>query len=304
MNRYHVLIVDDDPTQHLLIGDFLREKGFRVSAGASGKDGLEIIAADRPDVILLDIQMPGLDGFQVLEKIRDKPDFQDIPILFLTSVDRQQLKVKGLELGADDYVTKPFNREELLARLYAALRRQERHRRVGGFMEGDLFDIGLSDLLQSMELGQKTASLYLNDLEGEIYIRDGMLIHARQHDFEGMDALKRLFLMEKGTFTIKFNQAPEGISGEPMPLMSVLMSVLADVDEIRDIVGRIRADKRKLEVREQTPDYPFLNDFIGQPPQTMISMLVQMEGELKENLESLIEASKKGLLKTFAMPDE
>ncbi|NJL59817.1 MAG: response regulator [Desulfobacteraceae bacterium] len=251
----------------------------------------------KPDLVLLDIQMPGMDGFKILETIRKKSAFRDIPVLMLTSLEHQHLKIKGLELGADDYITKPFNRAELLARIKAALRRSERYRKTEGIMEGNLGDVGLSDLLQSMELGSRTASIYLQTLDAEIFVENGMLLHTRFRQFSGTQALTRIFLMEKGAFSIKFNEIPSGVTGDPIPLMSVLMGVLSEVDEVKDIVRKIKVEHRLIRVDDDLSEFPELGKFKTLPPMSFIEMLVLMDHDIKTNVKTLIKASKKGKLR-------
>ncbi len=297
-----ILIIDDDQTQHLILGNYLEKAGYKVTHAENGVQGLKAMEEQKPDLVLLDIQMPVMDGFKTLEAIRKKSGFKDIPVLLLTSLDRDYLKIKGLELGADDYITKPFNEAELMARVKAALRRAERNRPSEGGMEGNLSDIGLTDILQSLQLGSKTASIYLSGMDAEIFIENGSVSGVRQGNFREYQALVRIFLLEKGPFSVRFNEIPRNISDNPKPLMSVLMSVLADVDEIKDIISRIKAEERLIKVDDEISEFPALEKFRNYPPLSFIDMIVSMDGELKENLKTLIAASKKGKLKVVKQP--
>ncbi len=116
-----VLVVDDDPDIRGLLGELLGRAGYEVTEAADGREGLRLFYASRPDVVVLDVSMPELDGWQTLERIRD---LSDTPVLMLTARGAELEKVRGLKAGADDYVTKPFGRQELLARVEALLRRQ------------------------------------------------------------------------------------------------------------------------------------------------------------------------------------
>ena len=296
-----ILIIDDDQTQHLILGNYLEKAGYKVIHAENGVQGLKTMEEQKPELILLDIQMPVMDGFKTLEAIRKKSGFKDIPVLLLTSLDRDYLKIKGLELGADDYVTKPFNEAELMARVKAALRRAERNRPSEGGMEGNLSDIGLTDILQSLQLGSKTASIFLPGMDAEIFIQNGSVSGVRQGNFKGYQALARIFLLEKGPFSVRFNEIPKDLSEDSRPLMSVLMSVLADVDEIKDIINRIRAEERLIKVDDDIAEFPVLEKFRTYPPLSFIDMIVSMDGELKENLKTLVAASKKGKLKVVKL---
>jgi two-component system, OmpR family, response regulator MprA len=117
-----VLCIEDDEDITHAIGIVLRRAGFDVIGAADGKDGLRAFHAERPDVVLLDIGLPTLDGWEVLERIRD---LSDVPVIMLTAHGLESEKVRGLALGADDYLTKPFSFDVLLARVRALGRRGE-----------------------------------------------------------------------------------------------------------------------------------------------------------------------------------
>ena len=115
-----ILLIEDDPALRRALRTSLRSRDFEVLESASGEEAIVIAADRRPDVVLLDLGLPDLDGIEVLRRIRG---FSDAPVIVLTARDDQSEKVRSLDAGADDYVTKPFDTEELLARIRAALRR-------------------------------------------------------------------------------------------------------------------------------------------------------------------------------------
>ncbi|MCA1190428.1 MULTISPECIES: response regulator transcription factor [unclassified Saccharopolyspora] len=117
-----LLVVDDEPTVRELLAATLRFAGFRVTAAATGAEALRAAVDERPDLVLLDVMLPDADGFEVLRRLREERGGQ-VPVLFLTARDAPRDKVRGLTLGGDDYVTKPFDPEELIARIHAVLRR-------------------------------------------------------------------------------------------------------------------------------------------------------------------------------------
>jgi two-component system OmpR family response regulator len=116
-----VLVVDDEPNITELVATALRYEGFEVVTAQSGRAALKEVDSTRPDLVILDVMLPDLDGFEVARRIRQ--DGRRVPILFLTAKDATEDKVRGLTLGGDDYVTKPFSLEELIARVRAVLRR-------------------------------------------------------------------------------------------------------------------------------------------------------------------------------------
>ena len=112
-----ILVVDDTPQNIKLLGDLLRMKGYQVTTAANGEEALSSIAAEPPDLVLLDIMMPGLNGYQVCRKIRENPATALLPVVLATSLDPAQERVKGIEAGADDFLAKPVNQAELFARV-------------------------------------------------------------------------------------------------------------------------------------------------------------------------------------------
>jgi DNA-binding response OmpR family regulator len=115
-----VLVVDDDPDLAFLVGELLRRNHFAVIVEHDGRGALRAVFDRRPDLVVLDLGLPDVDGLQVLERVRD---LSDLPVLLLTARDRDADKVDGFGRGADDYLTKPFSNAELVARVHALLRR-------------------------------------------------------------------------------------------------------------------------------------------------------------------------------------
>ena len=119
--QYRLLVVEDEPTLRETLEYNLTRQGYQVSTAVDGRQALETARREQPDLILLDIMLPGLDGLEVCRILRQE---MNVPIIMLTARTDEVDKVVGLELGADDYITKPFSMRELLARVKAALRRQ------------------------------------------------------------------------------------------------------------------------------------------------------------------------------------
>ncbi len=122
MNKPVVLVVDDDHKILRLLRIELTAQGFQVLMAERGKDALETVERQRPDLVVMDIIMPGMDGLETLKRIRET---SGVPVILLTAMGTDTDKIKGLELGADDYLAKPFNPEELSARVRAVLRRAQ-----------------------------------------------------------------------------------------------------------------------------------------------------------------------------------
>ena len=115
--KISILAVDDNPENLKVIGGLLKEKGYRIALALDGKSALKVIKENKIDLILLDVMMPGMDGYEVCQKIKAQEEFKDIPIIFLTAKSEPDDVVKGFQLGGVDYITKPFITEELYARV-------------------------------------------------------------------------------------------------------------------------------------------------------------------------------------------
>jgi len=170
--RRSVLVVDDEPTLRETLAETLTQDGLRVVTAADGREALERFRADPPDLILLDLMLPELSGIEVCRIIRRE---SAVPILMLTARDSEIDKVVGLELGADDYVTKPFSLRELQARVRALLRR------------ADAPTAGKANAPTSLvELGSVTV-----DLAGHRLLRDGEPLPVKPKAFELLAFLLR-----------------------------------------------------------------------------------------------------------------
>jgi DNA-binding response OmpR family regulator len=164
-----VVVVEDEPDIGDLLALYLRREGWRVHLATNGADGLEAIRARQPDVVILDVGLPGdLDGFDVCRQLRQT---SQVPVLFLTARDDEIDRILGLELGADDYVTKPFSPREVVARIKAVLRR------------GRLVD---SEASTQLELGP-----IIVDLERREVRRQGLPVPLAAQEFGLLEVLAR-----------------------------------------------------------------------------------------------------------------
>lgn len=131
MSAESILIIEDDRAIRSVISVVLKGAGYTIVKEAeTGDDGIRIVKELKPSLVLLDIMLPGIDGFSVCRRIRENPETASIPVIMLTARSEEEDIVRGLECGADDYITKPFSRQVLLARVRAVLRRPESRRPV------------------------------------------------------------------------------------------------------------------------------------------------------------------------------
>ncbi len=153
-----ILLADDDPAVCRFVDVILRQAGYSVVRAADGVEAMERVRQSPPDLILLDVLMPRRDGLEVLRSLRQNPETSQIPVIMLTQKGQVEDRVKGLELGADDYVPKPFVAQELLVRIRTLLRRSEKVRALGPLMGvlGDWFSVqGIEQLGHELETARE-----------------------------------------------------------------------------------------------------------------------------------------------------
>ncbi|MEY2399743.1 MAG: two-component system, OmpR family, response regulator [Actinomycetota bacterium] len=184
-----VLVVDDEENITFLLDSALRHFGFDVRVERNGRDAIAAVDAFNPDVVLLDVMLPDLDGFEIVRRLR--LDGAKVPVLFLTARDATEDKVRGLTLGGDDYVTKPFSLEEVVARIQVILRRQGA---TTSSAQLSFADLELDDDAhvvrragQVIELSPTEYNLlrFLLVNAGRVLSRNQILDHVWQYDFGG-----------------------------------------------------------------------------------------------------------------------
>ncbi|MCM0082485.1 response regulator [Geomonas sp. Red32] len=290
-----ILTIDDDDSTHEVLGQYLELAGYRVNHAWNGAQGLDEIARETPDLVLLDVQMPELDGFQTIEKIRQDPAMADVPVLFLTSLDRSNLKIKGLEMGADDYMVKPFVRAEVLARVKAALRRSARAATPAAALTGELAAVSIAELLQTMEAGRRTCTITFPELQGTIYLENGVVVHSVQGAFAGIPALQRMFFLERGKFKLTLDEIPPEIPRAPTRSSYLVLDCLTYLDELVAILGNCAGPAcQVVEVHGPPPWVPFA--VAARLPLSCREFLSLIEGDLKENAAKLKEAEAAGAI--------
>ncbi|MCJ7645809.1 response regulator transcription factor [bacterium] len=123
MLKERILVIDDDASISKLVSDVLTEEGFSVITASCGEEGIKKVHRSKPNLIILDLRLPDMNGFQICQTLKKDKNVSDIPIIMLTVKSTKSSTVAGLEMGADDYIVKPFNQEELIARVKTVLRR-------------------------------------------------------------------------------------------------------------------------------------------------------------------------------------
>lgn len=194
-----LVVVDDEPSIRELLSASLRFSGFEVITASNGTEAIEVIVDSQPDLIIMDVMMPDVDGFTVTSRIRQEGI--DAPVLFLTARDDTQDKVMGLTVGGDDYVTKPFSLEEVVARIRAILRRTREEVednpviRVADLeINEDSHDVTRHGELIDLSPTEYKLLRYLMDNEGRVLSKAQILDHVWQYDWGGDAAIVESYI--------------------------------------------------------------------------------------------------------------
>lgn len=232
-----LLVVDDSRLILRMVRDYFRERGYEVVEAGNGSEALALLEAGVPDIILSDILMPVMDGWDFFEEVRRRPEAADVPFIFLTVESELPKRLRGFHIGADDYIVKPFAVEELHARVERLLDRRrafEEARRGGdALLAGSGEHLAISDLLQILSLNRKDGVVHLrqgND-EGRIVLDNGGIVHAACGKAKGKKALYRML----GWSSALFRVIPREVEPEERslsdPTANALMDGLVSFDE-------------------------------------------------------------------------
>jgi DNA-binding response OmpR family regulator len=231
-SRANVLIVEDEPKLARAIAWYLSPRGYTVRTSANGAEALVSVAADRPDVIVADIMMPIMDGYTLCRRLRSDPGSCTIPFLFLTAKDEDLDRIHGLKIGADDYLAKPCDLEEIHTRIQALLARVAAARQVpldNIRMSGQLAEVDLMDLIQGLEMYQQTGALLLkhHGESGVLYVKEGRIVGAELGTDDGQEPLFSLLAWKAGTYVFV-----PGVNSEAGRLTAGIANVLlSQVDD-------------------------------------------------------------------------
>lgn len=209
MAKQHLLLVDADPESLRVMEVSLRNAGFSVTTAAHGGDALEKCQISQPDLVLSDTEMPAMDGYELCRRMKADARLADVPFIFLTAQRSVEHKVRGLELGVDDYLTKPIYTKEIVTRVKILLQKKEKDRlekRERARFAGSLSDLGLVDLVQTLMLGRKSGALRVtaDGREATVWFREGAVVDCAVGQARGERAFYRLLELQEGEFGIDF----------------------------------------------------------------------------------------------------
>jgi len=211
MSKGKILVVDDELDNRVMMRYFLESWGYEVELAANGQEGLDNVNANRPDLVLLDLEMPVMNGFEACDKLKSDPETEQIPVIMFTGLEQTTDKVKGIRKGADDYVVKTVDPEELQARIEMILRRTQRYPAQGAAdapaddnaVSGSLTEMQFPEAMQLILTYGKAGVMRLvdGDKKASVYVRGGQqVVHAEAEGLEGEEAFYKLIFWKSGRF--------------------------------------------------------------------------------------------------------
>ncbi|NOK11483.1 response regulator [Corallococcus exercitus] len=289
MAKQHLLLVDGDAKSLRVMEVSLKKAGFSVTTAIHGKDALEKVQISPPDLVLADTKMPEMDGFELCKQLKSDERFKFIPFVFLTNQKSVEFKVRGLELGGDDYLTKPIYIKEIVTRVKMILQKAEKERiekretTKGGFA-GSLADMGVVDLVQTFEIGRKTGVISIQgERTGVVYFKEGRVIDAELGRLKGENAFYRLLNTFEGQFDVQFTTLDRTERIE-VSTQGLLMEGMRRLDEWGRMLEQLPPLETVFEI-----DYHQLADRLSEIPDEVNGLLRLFDG--KRALSRVVEDS-------------
>ena len=178
-----ILLIDDDRGLVTVMQQMAKKWGYAIETASNGEEGILKAQGKRPNLVILDVMMPGMNGWTFVQKFKSTPGNSSIPVIFLTALRSPKERVKGFQLGADDYLQKPFYFDELKMRVDNLIKRQAKPEETEKVLKGSLKQFGLPSLLMGLEMEQKSGILLLEPLEKQeracLFLKEGRIVRAR-----------------------------------------------------------------------------------------------------------------------------
>jgi len=280
--KQNLLLVDADQRSLRVLEVSLRKAGYSVTTCADAPTAIDMVGMSRPDMIISDTRLPEVDGFQLVERLRESEESRDIPFMFLSSDGSVESKVKGLELGVQDYLTKPIYIKEIITRVNLELQRRQRVGLERKSVEtktrfsGSLADMGLVDLLQTIDISRKSGVLHLTSAAGQrgaIYFDVGGLKHAELGKLRGDWALYRALVWNEGNFELEFRPVRLDEETISMSTQGLLMEGMRRLDEWGRLLEQLPPLDAVFEIDEAE-----LRDRLAEIPDEINDVLKYFDG--------------------------
>jgi CheY-like chemotaxis protein len=259
MLKLSILAVDDSLVITEMIKDAFEAEGYKVITAADGAEALKMALDQNPDIIIADITMPGMDGWELCSQIRSNPFTSFIPFIFLTAQTEAPDRIRGLQMGADDYLTKPFEMEELLVRVQLIFERMRKSQEAvltqkKKTLSGSTSEMALPDLLQMFSINQKTGLLRINKMgfpDGNISLENGEIIRVSIGNIKGEKALYRMLRWNEAHFDVQPLMNNDKLPGFPMTANEALMEGMRQIDELTALENDLQLNGKSLAVKDK-----------------------------------------------------
>ncbi len=280
MPKTQLLVVDADKRSLAVMEVSLRDAGFSVTGATDGQDALNKLAAQIPDLLLADTKLPDMDGFDLCRRVRSQEKLERMPFVFLTRQRTIADKIRGLEAGADDYLTKPIYIKEIVARIRQVLEREDgaSSGRTGPLASfaGNLADVTLVELVQALDTGRKSGTLRL-DLPGRaaaarVWFREGKVVDAELGSWTAEAAFYRILPFAEGTFAIDFGPVDRG-ERIALSAQTLLQEGVRRMDERGKLLRKLPPLPSVLEL-----DYELLAEKLPRIPDEVNALLRLLDG--------------------------
>jgi len=232
MAKRTILLVDDDVTLRELLADALELEGFAILRAGNGEEGVAAALAGKPDLVISDIVMPEMNGWELCQTLRTLPSTRAIPFLFLSSLDQTPDKLLALRLGADDYLTKPFHLATIMAKVQQLIGRVDQREKVLGGAEeeaaGGELESMLIDTIEFLRATKRTGVISVNagPFKGLIYLENGILKHAVLGKKRGETALLAMLRLPESQVVFKEGSYPNLPANVKIPWGEFMASLL------------------------------------------------------------------------------
>jgi DNA-binding response OmpR family regulator len=290
MAKQQILLVDADTSSARLLEVSLRSAGFTVATAGSAESALSKLEHGAVDLILTDTRLPGADGFAFVRQLRARPELGEVPVVFLTEQGALDDKLRGLELGVDDYLAKPIMVREVVTRVQLLLARKKQQRIAAEPLartrfSGSLEDVAVVDLMQTITVSGKSgvASVKRGEREAWLYFDRGQIIDAEVGDLRGEEAVYRAITWTTGFFDLEF-RAVERARVIDLPNQALLMEGLRRVDELGRLAEQLPPEDAIVDI-----DHEALASRLNEIPDELNGILRLIDG--KRTLVDLIDAS-------------
>jgi len=297
-NIQTILCVDDDSGIHKLLQAVLKSNDYVSHHAISGDQAIRILAKHHVDLIILDLNMPGMNGFTTLSYLKGMGETKHIPVIFLSASNKEELKIKGFEYGADDFIVKPFTGPILLARIKAVLRRSIKPKPEQNGIQGNVKDLSIFDLLQMLTFSDKNCTVFFPEMDGKILIDSGDVLSMSHASYTGTDALIRLLLLNQGTFSVHNDTHENAKAAERIPIDTLIFSTAVQIDEVEERIHEcIPASLLELDV--DSNEFQDISRFKKDFPLSPRQLISKMPGEIMDNIEQIAKAFTNKVLITL-----